>query len=128
MARTRTPSRRKQHRYDVSGASNAFVELTHPQPGGPLYKLPLCDIGVSGLRFSFTEEFPGIEVGTSFSPVAICIGDCRIRGELVIMHLTEVSESVVHAGALFYPASDEELILVKGVVAGLDAAQSPSEL
>ena len=128
MARTRTASRRKQHRYDISGATNAFVELTHPQPGGQLFRMPLCDIGVSGLRFSYTEEIPGIDIGASYSPVAICIGDCRMRGELVIMHLTQVSESVVHCGALFYPASDEELIRLKGVVAGLEAAHSPGEL
>ncbi len=128
MARTRTPSRRKQHRYDVSGATNAFVELTYPQPSGQLFRLPLCDIGVSGLRFSLTEELPGVDVGVSYSPVTICIGDCRMRGELVIMHLTQLSESVVHGGALFYPASDEELIRLKGVVAGLEAAHVPDEL
>jgi len=124
MASTRTPSRRKQHRYDVSGAGIAFVELTHPQPAGRPLRLPLCDIGVSGVRFSFTEELAGVDVGTTFAPVTICIGECRMLGELVIMHLTPVSDAVTHAGALFYPASDEELIRLKGVIAGLDAAQS----
>jgi hypothetical protein len=124
MPTTRTPSRRRQVRYDVSDAASAFVEFAHPPPNGPHLRLSLVDIGVSGIRFAYGEELSGLEVGSSVAPVTIHIGDCQMHGELVVMHLTPVSDAIVHCGALFYPSSDEELIKLKSVVAGLAAAGS----
>ena len=120
----RTASRRRQIRYDVSRASSAVVEFAYPHPHGQPLSFSVIDIGVSGFRFAYSDELPGLEIGASLSPVTIRIGDCRMRGELVVMHLTPVSDAVVHCGVLFYPSSDEELLKPKGVVAGLAAAGS----
>ena len=120
----RTLSRRRQIRYDVSRAGNASVQFSHPRSGAEPLTLALVDIGVSGIRFAYGDELESLEIGATLGDVVIRIGECTMRGELVVMHLTEVSDSIVHCGALFYPASDEELVKLKGVTAGLSAARS----
>jgi len=119
----RTVSRRRQIRYDVSRSGLATVEFAFPRPGMPPQRFSLIDIGTSGIRFAFGEELAGLEVGATIGDVTIHVGACDMRGELVIMHLTPVSGSIAHCGALFYPASDDELIKLKGVTAGLSAAE-----
>jgi len=119
----RTASRRRQIRYDVSQSESAAIEFSFPRPGTEPLSFSLVDVGVSGLRFAFGEELESLEIGSTIDQVTIRVGHCTIRGELVVMHLTPVSASIVHCGALFYPASDEELIKLKGVTAGLSAAQ-----
>jgi len=118
----RTLSRRRQVRYDVSQAGGATVEFSFPHPGTEPLSFSLVDIGISGLRFAFGDELAGLEVGTAISEVTIRIGPCTMKGDIVAMHLTPVSDSVVHCGALFYPESEEELAKLKGVTAGLAAA------
>jgi hypothetical protein len=115
----RTVSRRKQTRYDVSSSGNATVEFSFPRPGLAPLRFALVDIGLSGIRFAYGDELAGMEVGTTLGEVTLRVGSCEMQGELVVMHITPVSEAIAHCGALFYPASDEELTKLKGVVAGL---------
>jgi hypothetical protein len=81
-------------------------------------------VSISGISFGLTESLTGLDAGSQLSQVKLILGDCEIRGELLIMHVTPEPESGIVCGALFYPANDEELLKLKGVIAGIDTAQS----
>ena len=120
-----TKSRRRQQRYKVSGSKLARVEFVHPGPNGRRYDLDVTNLSSSGVSFSFedTDELIGLEEGTSLSDVAIRIGNCMIRGEFLVMHVTGDSGSRHICGALFYPATDTDLVQFKAVIAGMEIAE-----
>ncbi len=121
-----TKSRRRQHRYPVSRGKLARVEFAHPGPHGRRYDLDVTNISSSGVSFLFeeTDELTGLEEGTSLPGVVIRIGDCMIHGEMVVMHLTGDTGSRRSCGALFYPATDTDLVQLKGVIAGMEVAEA----
>ena len=120
MAST-TTCRRRHRRHRIAPEAGARVELVFPQPNGAPMSLPLLDISAGGLSFAFDNGLEELDCGDSLSRVTLCIGDdCRIRGELMIMHVT-VERGV--CGALFFPATDEELIKYRTVIAGIEAVQ-----
>ncbi len=121
-----TKSRRGQRRYPVALGKLARVEFSHPGPNGRCYDLEVTNISSSGVSFCLeqTHELTGLEEGTSLSGVVIRIGDCMIRGEMVVMHLTGDASSRRICGALFYPATDTDLVQLKGLIAGMEVAEA----
>lgn len=119
---TTTGCRRKQRRRPAAGSGTACVEIQYPQPGGRQHELALVDVSVSGLSFSFEEEFPGLESGTDLSDVVVRLGDCEIRGELVVMHVTARGDDRWLCGALFYAATDTDLLKWRSAIAGMEVA------
>jgi hypothetical protein len=116
-----TTCRRKQRRHAAAGPDSAAVEIIYPQPKGRSHRLSLVDISVSGLSFAFEEELPGLESGDALSDVIVRLGNCEIRGELVVMHITSHSETRRVCGALFYAASDTDLLKWRSAIAGMEA-------
>ena len=120
---TSTTCRRTQQRHTAVGTHSASIELSYPQPKGKRYLLELVDLSVSGLSFVFEDELSGIEGGTSLSDVRIHLGDCEIQGDLVVMHVTERSATQWTCGALFYAASDTDLLKWRSAIAGIEAVR-----
>jgi hypothetical protein len=118
----RTACRRTQRRFSISQAATAFVEFECPPSSGNWLKLPLVDISVSGVSFGIIDELDSIDSGTSIGPVKIHLGNCEMAGEFLIMHVTPEGSGRTICGALFYPASDDDLIKLKSVVAGIETA------
>jgi hypothetical protein len=120
-----TKSRRRQHRYPVSGGKLARVEFTHPGPNGKRFDQSVTNVSSSGVSFSIedTDELTGLEEGTNLAEVVVRIGDCMIRGEMLVMHVTEDTSSRRICGALFYPATDTDLVQLKAVIAGMEVAE-----
>ncbi len=118
-----TKSRRGQRRYPTSLSKLARLEFAHPGPNGRCYDLDVTNISSSGVSFSFeeTDELTGLEEGTSLFGVVIRVGDCMIRGEMVVMHVTGDTGSRRICGALFYPATNMDLVQLKGVIAGMES-------
>ncbi len=121
-----TKSRRRQPRYRVSRGKLARVEFAHPGPNGRCYELDVTNISSSGVSFRVeeTDELTGLEEGTSLSEVVIRVGHCMIRGEMLVMHVTAGTGSRRVCGALFYPATDTDLVQLKGVIAGMEVAEA----
>ena len=119
-----TKSRRRQHRYRISRDKLARVEFAHPGPNGRRYGLDVTNISSSGVSFRVeeTDELTSLEEGTSLSEVVIRVGHCMIRGEMLVMHVTGDTDSRRVCGALFYPATDTDLVQLKGVIAGMEVA------
>ena len=113
--------RRTQRRHATKGTDGAVVEITYPQPTGPSHQFPLLDISISGQSFLFEDELPGIDSGDALSDVTVRLSDCEIQGELVVMHITAQSETRRVCGALFYAASDTDLLKWRSAIAGMPA-------
>jgi len=118
-----TTCRRKQRRHATLGNDQISVELTWPQPSGTRHCFPLADVSISGLSFVFEDELPGVESGTSIPTAMMRLGDCEIQGDLVVMHLTPQSENRQVCGALFYAATDEDLLKWRAAMAGIEAVR-----
>jgi len=119
---TASACRRKTRRRPARGSQEAFVEWAPPGRVGELRRLPLIDISVSGLSFALGDELPGIENGSNLSNAVIRLGECEIHGDLVVMHLTAQTDTRTICGALFYAASDQDLLKLRSAVAGMDVA------
>jgi hypothetical protein len=119
---TAQASRRKTRRHPAKDSEEACVELSTPNRTGERFRLPLMDISISGLSFVIGDELPGIENGTDLPDAVIQLGECTIRGDLVVMHLTPQTDTRTLCGALFYAASDEDLLKLRGAVAGMEVA------
>jgi hypothetical protein len=118
---TTTTCRRKQRRHSASGNDSAAVEITYPQPQGRSHRFVLVDISISGLSFAFEDELIGIESGDALSDVVVRLGDCEIHGDLVVMHVTSHAGTHRVCGALFYAASDTDLLKWRSAIAGMEA-------
>jgi hypothetical protein len=120
---TTTTCRRTQRRHTAAGTHSAAIEVSYPQPEGKRFLLPLVDLSVSGLSFVFEDELAGIESGTALSDIRIHLGDCEIQGDLVVMHVTERSATQWTCGALFYAASDTDLLKWRSAIAGIESVR-----
>jgi len=118
---TVSQTRRVARRYAISKSHQARLEFDYPGPGGKHYDLALTDLSVSGLSFRCGEELPGLDSGTTLSPVIIRLGKCDIHGDLLVMHVTSGPPSETTCGALFYPAKDADLLKLKSAIAGIEA-------
>jgi len=114
--------RRETRRHPAKGSEEACVELSTPNRTGERLRLSLVDISISGLSFVVGDELPGIEDGSDLSDAVIHLGECQIRGDLVVMHLTPQTDTRTLCGALFYAASDEDLLKLRSAVAGMEVA------
>jgi hypothetical protein len=124
MSATTTKNRRRQKRHAIVRDDRASVEFDYPVPHGKTFAVPLVNVSASGLSFTVegTDELTRLEEGTSLPGAVVRVGDCRIRGELLVMHVTADPRSGYVCGALFYPATDADLIMLKSVVAGMEVA------
>ncbi len=122
---TRTATRRRVPRHAVVLDEGAFVEFSHPKSGDKC-RLPLSDLSHSGLSFyGEPAEMPAVESGASLPGASLRIRECIIQGDLVVMHVTAREDSRILCGALLYPATDNDLLKLKAVLAGMEAVQHP---
>ncbi len=117
---TITKNRRKQVRHRITAEAEVRIEFCYPGPNGRPISLPVIDISASGFSFAMLEELGGVEEGTSIPETTLKIGNRELHGDMIVMHVTE--ERGV-CGALFYPATDEDLVRMKFVLAGIEAVQ-----
>jgi hypothetical protein len=122
---TITASRRRQRRYPVPPSPTACVEFEYPSPNGAPFRLPITNLSAQGVSFSIGDHdvLAGLEAGTSLPNAAIRVGECRVQGDLVVMHLTPRADATTICGALLYPATDTDLVKLKSVLAGMEAVR-----
>ncbi len=79
----------------------------------------LKDLSASGLSFVLSHELPGLEPGRLLEEVTFQVRGQTIRGEIVVMHVTPEPTAGSCCGALFYPATDEDILHLRDLVAEL---------
>ena len=118
-----TTCRRKQRRHATLGSDQISVELAWPESSSTRHSFPLSDVSISGLSFVFEDELAGIETGASIPGAELRLGEIVIHGDLVVMHVTPQSENRTVCGALFYAATDEDLVKWRAAMAGIEAVR-----
>lgn len=118
---TLTKNRRRQVRHRIHGGTEVRVEFNYPNPNGRPISLPVIDISAAGFSFALLEQLDGLDAGNSIAEVTLRIGKRELRGDLIVMH---VSEDRGVCGALFYPATDEDLVRMQYVLAGIEAVHA----
>ncbi len=120
----RSATRRHHQRYSIGRVEADYVEFEFPHVNGRPYRLPLVNISMAGISFALSDhdELALLDPGTMISPAVVRLDACEIRGDMVLMHLTPDAHSHGLCGALFYPASDTDLIKLRSVIAGMGAA------
>ena len=101
-----------------------MVEFRYPGPNEGPHRVPIRDISISGISFEFPHELPEPECGLELGQVTLHFPRTEIVGDLLVMHLSHLSAGRRICGTLFYPSSEEELMKLKGVIAGFEMARS----
>jgi len=109
------PDRRKRPRYGIEGT----LEFDWPRRGEHRVSFPLRDISHAGLSFLLAIELPGIEIGRNLDHGLVRVGHRKVRGDLVVIHLTPDDSPGSICGAAFYPTSDRDILELKELIAEL---------
>ncbi len=117
-------TKRSTPRFRVPDSSGATVELDFPTGSGRTCNFPIRDLSISGISFLLPEDMASIESGTEFPAVKLRFAQTTLRGDLLVMHASPLSGGRVICGSLFYPASEEDLMKLKSVVAGFEVART----
>jgi len=121
METTVTACRRHQRRYRIPEGVDGSVRFTFPHRSGRDIRMTLRDMSRSGLSFHIDEDLDGLDVGDLLGGLEIRLDRHRIRGELLVMHLTPDSRNGSVCGGLFYPASDGDLLAYRALVGDLES-------
>ena len=119
-------TKRSTPRFAIPESQGAVIELTDGPGTGPLRTFQIRDISISGISFVLTDEFGEPESGTEYPQATLRFPRTEISGGILVMHTTLEDDGALVCGSLFYPASEEDLMKLKGVVAGFEVARSLS--
>jgi hypothetical protein len=120
-ANTSTACRRKVRRHRLTAESRSRIDFTHPAPNGCDLALSLLDVSSAGFSFALEQHLPDLESGANVDCVVLHVGDCEIRGDIMIIH---VNQERGVCGALFYPSTDTDLIKLRALMAGIESVAS----
>ena len=117
-------TKRSTPRFRVPEDHPAVLEVVYPQGAGEPRRFVLRDISISGISFVIPGDLPMPESGSEFNRVRLTLPHTEIFGDLLVMHATPTNPEEIVCGSLFYPASEDDLMKLKGVVAGFEVARS----
>lgn len=115
------PNRRIERRHPIPADSGAVVQFRYPSPNGQDIETSLRDISLSGLSIALPEPLRGIQAGDIVKGIEARVSRKTFRGDLLVMHVTQLGQASPICGGLFYPEGDEDLITIRLVVRALDA-------
>jgi hypothetical protein len=116
------PNRRLERRHPIPADSGACLQFRYPPPHGPSVEARIRDISLSGLSISLPEPLEAIQTGDIVKGIEARVARKTFRGDLLVMHVTHLSQAGPVCGGLFYPEGDEDLITIRLVVRALEAA------
>ena len=67
------------------------------------------------------DEFGGVTDGTNNTGAVLCFHGCGAFGVLPVMHAGDDAEQ--SCGVPFHPREDDDLVELKGVIAGIEAVE-----
>ena len=105
--------RRSNDRFRFEPDARAPFRFRFPDETGSLFETNVRDISGSGVSFFVVPGLPTLEAGDLLREVEVELGPARIRGEMVILHVSPRFEPGAVCGGLFYPKSDDDLLAVR---------------
>jgi hypothetical protein len=118
------PNRRLERRHPLPTDTGAVLQFRHPSPHGESIEARLRDISLSGLSMSLPEALSGVQTGDIVKGIEARVARKTFRGDLLVMHVTQLRQGGPICGGLFYPEGDEDLITIRLVVRALEAAST----
>lgn len=112
----RQENRRAHRRYRPPAGIEATIRFMYPDSNGDPSCVKVKDISPAGLSFILNQALPGLEVGSHLDDVEVRVGEHGFRGDLVVLHLTPTPHPGSVCGALFYPASDDDLLVFRALI------------
>lgn len=116
-----TANRRRDARHEFSTAAAAWVEFDDPKE--QRRRLPLLDLSVAGLAFTVPRWMHTVDAGCQLDRAVIRVGDARVEGRILVLHVTGRGEADSVCGALFYPGSDADANRLGSLISGFEAAR-----
>lgn len=114
-------NRRHHHRHVFAAERGACAEVRFPVASPETLSLRVRDVSLGGISLILEATLPGLEVGDTLKGIDCVLEGRRVRGDLLVMHLTPGNAAGSVCGGLFYPATDEDLLLMRAIVEELDA-------
>ncbi|MFN7966493.1 MAG: PilZ domain-containing protein [Acidobacteriota bacterium] len=118
------PNRRRQPRSSFPPEVEARVVFGYPFPGAHRCVMPLRDLSPGGMAFTLNLDLPGLDVGQNIEQAELIVGEKRVRGEILVMHLTPGPFTGAICGALFFPVEDEDISTYQELVASVEPAST----
>lgn len=115
-------NRRIERRHPLPTDAGAVVQFRYPSPHGEDIETRLRDLSLSGLSMTLPDQLRGIQTGDIVKGIEARVARKSFRGDLLVMHVTELNQAGPICGGLFYPEGDEDLITIRLVVRALEAA------
>lgn len=116
------PNRRLERRHPLPTDAGAVLQFRYPPPYGQEIEAQIRDISLSGLSIALPEALEGIQTGDIVKGIEARVARKSFRGDLLVMHVTQLSSARPICGGLFYPEGDEDLITIRLVVRALEAS------
>lgn len=109
----RGDDRRSAPRFD---AFKGEIRFEYPKKGGQEFSMRVRDISASGISFVLDVDLPGLDIGRILERATVKIGKHEIRGDLVVMHMTDDGLPQPACGAMFYPRRDADILELRAVL------------
>ncbi len=119
-------NRRRHNRHPLPSCTEARAEFGYPGPEGHPCSMRVRDLSASGLSMVLAHELPGLEPGSRLDGATVRVGARSFRADLLVMHVTPAPQEGAICGVLLFPAEDDDLLVLREVVAELDGR--PSEV
>ncbi len=110
-----TPVRRRDTRFTFVGSS-ATIEL--PQASGTPLQARLLDLSVAGLAFEMDASLADLKE-SMLLPAVVHVGQCDLRGKILIKNVRTPAPGRVQVGTLFYPESPDVEYALMALLTGL---------
>ena len=112
---------RREERLRIPGRHRIWVDFDDPNGDRKRWRVQLVDLSPGGLAFVRCGGRPPVDEGLHLDNAVIHGGGWRIRGHLVVAHVTDRDEASGVGGASFLPRSPAEAIKLRTLIAGLIA-------
>jgi hypothetical protein len=113
--------RRRDPRFALREGS-AVLELADPRDDASRVRGTVKRISAAGLGFESHGWWRGLAPGATLSGAVLRVGDCVLRGTVVVVNLTQQGPDVAELGALFHPESPQGEDRLMTLLAGIEAA------
>jgi hypothetical protein len=118
------PCRRKSARMGFPTGETWEVEFRFPASGGATYRMPLRDLSTSGSAFRLSQDLPGLEFGRTIQCATMFMNGREVHGDMLVMHTTPDDREGSICGVLFYPATDQDVLVWREALKELEKNRS----
>jgi hypothetical protein len=115
------PPQRRDPRYRLRDGS-AFLELADPSGEAGRVRGAVRRISAAGLAFECDGFWRDVAPGTALVDTVLRVGDCSLRGTVLVLNVTELGPERAELGGVFHAESPVVEDRLMTLLAGIEAA------